>query len=277
MKISIVNVGLLVLLMGVSCWVSAQQNYYKYRVGPTGGATWYHGDLVDKVPQMKHYAGPTYGANLERSFSKTFGLRLEGSKGETAYDARTLNWNDELLTDNPYFNDGLNFQTNFWDASLSVVMYPDNDRWMNDKANIAPYLSLGYGLTNYEVLGNLKDANGNGYDFNLTNVSKDDSYETNLVAETRTHHIPLGLGLKFRVNDRWNLNLETKIKYLLTDDFDNLNVNDANDLPVNINNDFYAYSSASLNYNFGLKKRTIKAPVIVVDRYSKLSLADSVE
>ncbi|MGB0839012.1 MAG: hypothetical protein ACPGXL_02670, partial [Chitinophagales bacterium] len=124
----------------------AQQNYYGYRVGVSYGTMGYWGDLTDQYPRLSAYLEPAMGLQLERSLSKTLGLRLTASQGAISYNDRTVNHKGEFLTDNPNFDRGLNFRTDIRDAALSFVFHTDNDRQLNDDAFIAPYLSVGFGV-----------------------------------------------------------------------------------------------------------------------------------
>lgn len=259
---------------------NAQQNFYGYRLGVSGGTMLYYGDLVDKYPRPAKYLDIAYGVQFEKSFSKGFGLRLSGTRGKIAYNDRTRTLNDELLTDNPNFYRNLNFQTKIWDAAAAFVWYADNDRLFSDRAFLSPYISLGIGATWFDVFGDRLDANGNLYDYSNPNLEQDGDYETNLTNlktedvayKTRAWHIPLGLGLKFRLGDRWNFNLEANVKYTNTDYLDDVRKR-GND--GKWDKDLYAYTSASLNYNFGLKKKAFNAPIIIADRFAKINHNDS--
>ncbi len=283
MKNSILNIGIFFLLVvgcGLNLDVQAQQNFYKFRIGPSVGAMYYYGDLTDDYPQLKNYAELGYGLNAELSLNKTFGLRFSGSKGAITYNDRTLNGSDELMVDNPNFERGLNFFTEIKNYEAAIVIYPDNDRLMKDNAFIAPYISIGLGRTHFDVFGDLTDDNGDAYNLSDETLLQDGDFETNLSElmleeeeyDLKTWHLPLGFGFKFRLNDRWNLNAETNIKYTKTDYLDDVSKLRGDD---NSMNDFYAYSSASLHYNFGVKKRTIKAPVFIIGDHAALTFEDS--
>ncbi|MGB1205607.1 MAG: hypothetical protein ACPG5B_08185 [Chitinophagales bacterium] len=281
MKKIIFSSAILILCMCLGNQANAQQNYYKFRISPSVGTMLYYGDLTDTYPRVKNYSSLAYGGNLEASLSKTIGFRLSATKGEISYNDRTLDRNNELLVDNPNFGRGLNFKTDILDASASFVLYADNDRRMKDDAFIAPYLTVGFGITRFDVFADLIDQDGGFYNLSDETLEQDGDYETNVTElaiegekyDTDTWHIPVGIGLKFRVGDRWNLNFETNVKYALTDYLDDVSTRgDDNNL-----NDFYNYTSASLNYNFGLKHRTIKAPVFIADQYSVLNLTDSLQ
>ena len=281
MKKIIFSSAILMLCMCLGKQANAQQNYYKFRISPSAGTMLYYGDLTDTYPRAKNYMSFAYGGNLEASLSKTIGFRLSATQGEISYNDRTLDRNNDLLLDNPNFGRGLNFRTDIMDASASFVLYADNDRRLKDDAFMAPYLTIGFGVTKFDVFADLIDPEGGFYNLSDPTLIQDGDYETNVTEmalegveyDTKVWHIPVGLGLKFRVADRWNLNVETNMKYALTDYLDDVSTRGSD----NEMNDFYNYTSVALNYNFGLKHRTLKAPVFVADKYSVLNLTDSLQ
>ncbi|MGB0840616.1 MAG: hypothetical protein ACPGXL_10770, partial [Chitinophagales bacterium] len=145
---------------------------------------------------------------------------------------------------------------------------------LNDDAFIAPYLSVGFGVTSFDVFGNLRNANNEFYGFLGEDGEQDDTYETDLRAlnnesefyEDYTFHIPFGAGVKFRLGDRFNLNVETNLKYAFSDYLDDVS---ARGYDNNLN-DVYGHANVALNYNFGLKKRAFNAPKWNADKYARL-------
>lgn len=228
MKNIITKINILLILVCLGGATHAQQNFYKYRIGPTVGTMFYYGELAENNDPVEEDARLTYGLNIERSLSKGFGLRLTGAVGQIAFEDQ---------------GEG-SFETDIMDASATIVFYPDNDRfYLNDKAFISPYILGGFGITNFQEKDQEKDSS--------------------------VYHIPVGLGLKFRLGDRWNANLETNVKYAFTDHLDGMVEQDDKSY------DSYTSFLFGINYNFGVKKKTIKAPVFVVDKYAALSKEDS--
>lgn len=253
-------------LLSISAF--GQQNFYKYRLGITGGTMLYYGDLTDDYPRVKHYTEWAKGLTLDKSLSRFTSLRLAVSKGQIRYNDRTRNWSGDFVDNNPNFSRGLNFETDISDASFSFVFHSDNNKMLDDRAFFSPYLTVGIGVTSFDVFGDLLDSNGEAYNFEVNPaLEQDEDFETNLRNldieradyNERVLHIPLGLGLKFRLSNRLNLNLETNIKYTFTDYLDDVDIRGKD----NGWNDIYAYTHASLNYNFGYKEKGYRPPVIV--------------
>ena len=264
---------LALLILALPNIASAQQNFYKYRVGAAFGVMNYYGDLADGFPKIKHYSPWAYGVSLERSFSRTFGFKVASSYGKITYNDRTLDRDGDLNLDAENFARGLNFETKIWDVSGAFTLYPDNGKFLSEDAFIAPYISLGFGATHYTPYADLLDENGNSYNLSDPTQEQDEDFETELrplelegeAYNKWTMHIPFGVGFKIRFTDRFNLNVETNVKYTFTDYLDDVSKRGAdNDL-----NDFYSFTAASLHYNFGFKEKTFKAPPIITDIYTK--------
>ncbi|MGB1241139.1 MAG: hypothetical protein ACPG49_01370 [Chitinophagales bacterium] len=262
---------ILIICLGILMSLStfAQQNFYKYRLGITGGTMLYYGDLTDDYPRVKHYTEWAKGLTLDKSLSRASSMRLAFSKGKIRYNDRTRNWSGDFVDNNPNFDRGLNFETDLWDAAFSFVFHADNNTMLDDRAFFSPYFTVGIGVTHFDVFGDLLDANGAAYNFeDNPMLMQDDDFETDLRKldmersgyDDISLHIPIGLGFKFRLSDRLNLNLETNIKYMFTDYLDDVDARGKD----NGWNDIYAYTHASLNYNFGYKEKGYRPPVIVV-------------
>ncbi len=256
----------LMTLLSVSAF--GQQNFYKYRLGVTGGTMLYYGDLTDDYPRIKHYTEWAKGLTLDKSLSRFTSLRLAVSKGQIRYNDRTRNWSGDFVDNNPNFDRGLNFETDISDASFSFVFHSDNNKTLDDRAFFSPYLTVGIGVTSFDVYGDLLDSNGEAYNFEANpELEQDEDFETNLRDldieradyNEKVLHIPVGFGLKFRLSNRLNLNLETNIKYTFTDYLDDVDSRGKD----NGWNDIYAYTHASLSYNFGYKEKSYRPSVIV--------------
>ncbi len=282
MKTPFIKVALLslLILLAIDTNSYAQQNFYKYRVGASVGSMHYWGDLTHQHPRLWNYAQLSYGLQLEKSYGKALGFRLMGSKGAVTYNDRTVDFYGDFITDNPNFDRAYNFRTDILDASAAVVLYPEG--WLADeKAFISPYLYGGIGVTWFDPFGDFFDEDGKRYNFSDDELVQDGDFETDLRErniegvpyERTTWHIPVGLGVKFRLSDRWNVDFVANGRYTFTDYLDDVDVRGNNDDW----NDIYANFTTSVNYNFGLKKKSFKAPRIIADRYSELSRRDSAQ
>lgn len=295
--------------------LSAQQNLYKWRVGIHGGLGTYYGDLstgrildpqTDVLRFWDNKENISYGISLEKSLSKAWGLRFMTTHGSFQANDRATKWNGAPYTQSQNYNRALNFRTSYNDLDVIFVYQFDNGKFFGEKSFFAPYIGTGVGFMKYKVRGDLYQENGNRYyywsdntirdlgesDPNAANASiieQDGIYETDLreletegrrYSET-TLTIPLAMGLKFRLNDRINLNLETLLHYSLSDYLDDV----SGDYPVlfgsidqayasnptntprssrgagNNLKDIYGVFNISIGYNFGYKKQAFNAPV----------------
>ncbi len=292
--------------------VSAQQDLFKWRIGGGAGVMMYYGDLNQRVfapVQPLLDLDPdylSYQLSAERSLSKGTSLKLSFTKGRFIANDRAIDNNGNLLTDNTNFNRSLNSLTLINDLSLSYYFYTDNDRIFGKRAFVSPFFSLGAGITHYVVYGDLFGAGGTRYYYWGDNtirtlaetdplsatavvVNQDGVFETNLSElETETSYLPytisfpLSAGLKFRLGNRLNLNLEYSVRYTLTDHIDDVSgdfrtiydspLQEYASNPAGIAgtmrgnssklSDMWSFSSLTLQYNFGKRKSTYRPPYI---------------
>lgn len=291
------------LIIFISTSVVAQQNIYKWRIGGNIGATSYYGDVSYKFFKQSHI-NLGYGASAEYSFTKSGALRF-------SYNAGEFSASDRQFKNNPNFDRALNFKNHYQSIDATLVFYTDNGKIFGKNAFLSPYFFVGVGAMKFDVCGDLFDKNGERYHYwsnglitnldeaHYTGVEDYEILEINGVYETNLRnlntektngyknqaiYIPFGLGLKFRLSNRINFNLETKFNYAFTDYLDDVSNN-----PINSNlsdplalyaanpnnniignrsnqkwnlNDVFIYTSASLYFNFGKRKNTFKAPAL---------------
>lgn len=285
---------------------SAQQNVYPWRVGGSFGFMGYYGDLSYEYIDLYNIRYG-YGLSLERALSPTLSVSLGANMGKIAGNDRARNYHGELLYDNNNFERALNFETEIRSLNLNLIFNTDNGWLLSKNAFFSPYVFVGAGITDFDVYGDLFDGNGQWYYYWSDNtirtlpqnpgnapqaeiVGQDEIYETRLTGlntekdepyETTAFHLTGGLGLKFRLSDRVNINLQSAINYVFSDYLDDVSGNYRDEYsnglqayaanPSNIvaesrgnennRNDKYAFTSVSLFYNFGRAKSNFKAPV----------------
>lgn len=277
MKKTLFYINFLIVFLLFASTAFAQQNYYKNRIGAWGGTMSYYGELVEDFPRIKNYAHWAYGLSYERSITKGVSLRLQGIRGTVSYNDRTISRKDEFVRNNDNFNLGQNFLTNLYDGSLAAVFYPDNGRfWLGERAFISPYITAGVGFTFFDVYTDLEGEDGNRYttaQLRSRNFRQDEDFETQVQANEWAVNIPVGLGLKFRLSERVNFNLEANAKYTFVDNFDNTEERSDDDKDLN---DIYGFFSSSLHYNFGLKgaNKKFTGPILIADKFAALSKED---
>jgi outer membrane protein OmpA-like peptidoglycan-associated protein len=301
---------LIIFNLVLTCSIFAQQDSYKWRVGLHGGIMSYYGDLSNSYFDAQHpFVNPTdnldylsYALSIENNFSKTFSWKLQASQGQfQAYD-RSIDFDGNTLS-NINANRAINVQTDITNLAFTLNFYTDNDWLFSQKAWVSPYFSIGAGITRFTPYGDLFLENGNRYYYWSDGTVRDDAetnssaniieqdliFETNLAnvqaeqADYRntTLSFPLGLGLKFRISDRINVNAEVIGQYTLTDYLDDVSAtyptNYDNPLQAyaslpgtssstnrgntdNNLNDIFGMASISLHYSFGYKMESFLPP-----------------
>jgi outer membrane protein OmpA-like peptidoglycan-associated protein len=289
----------------------AQQDVYQWRMGIQGGAMHYYGDLnkrfFPKSPllQNRDWNYLSYGASIEKFLSDSWAIKLNYWNGKSIANDIFTDQNQTIIIDKSNFTRALNAQTQLQALNFQFTYYFDNGKWRSNRAFISPYFTAGIGLVDFKVYADLQDAGGNRYHYWSDNtirnqaennpagqiIRQDGNFETYLsdlqtegkAYSTRVLQIPLGIGLKFRLSNRLNLNLEMLANYTFTDYLEDVSgnyltqfsseiqqiaANPSNSNQVNRGrendpwNDIYAFTSLGLHYNWGAKKTNFKAPKI---------------
>jgi len=290
----------------------AQQDDFSWRLGYGAGVM--HGitDVSHKllVDVKEHYTrfdnkGLAQGLFLEKRISPGVGFQANYNWGSFwDNDLRHTVEKDGEGNRSPYFLRALNYKTEVKDYSAALVFDVSSSFFFT------PYLYVGIGRTEFEVFGDLENGNGNPYDYRNLAINdtgegddleqidesgippQDGIYETNLTNigteldaaedadnggyDTKVWNIPMGIGVKIRLNERLGLHLQTDVKYVFSDHLDDISDapykesydNSLQELAAlpntnyeaavrgndNGRNDIYAFTSVSLRYSFGRKQ-----------------------
>jgi outer membrane protein OmpA-like peptidoglycan-associated protein len=285
-----------------------QQKDFGWRLGVSGGYTNYYGDLSphtirgisnwDAIHHVlysneNYFEKPSFKVSLEKQLSATIGLMFSYGEYHFAMSDRYIRRDGSLMLENPNFERGLNFSNHTRDMGVSFVFKADNDKMLPAKSWIAPYFTLGFGLINFEVKGDLLDADGLRYDYNSTNIIHNGIYETDLHAvrtelsngyELGAFYTNMGLGFRIRLGSSLELFAQSDFMYTFTDYLDDVsgqyrtfyendfqayaakpgtNVVDPQN-PYRGNpdraNDWIIYHGVGIKYNLGASKKTFSAP-----------------
>lgn len=300
------NPSLYLLLLCSSFLLKAQQSDFHWKIGIHAGLTDYYGDLNTQFLAYKPTSLAAWrnhlslGLSLEKRLSRAWTIRLKA--GQNLMQA-----NDRAATD--YFDRALNAQMNTLQLDGNLVFYTDNGSWLGRNAIVSPFFSIGAGFTHFSTYGDLwlgalgtqryfywTDGSIRSLDQNdpaaatAALLAQDGVFETNLQkqkTEGKSYpnislHASLGLGLKFRLARRWNLQLEANLHYLNTDYLDDVSGNylsSYNDAVQAYSanpsgragntrgsagslNDMYASGTLSLHYSFGWVRKAFIAPII---------------
>jgi outer membrane protein OmpA-like peptidoglycan-associated protein len=316
----------ILLIIGLLYSFSAigQQDKYQWRLGVQSGIMSYRGDInnewlspnekLNNLGDNNDYL--SYGISLEKSLSRAWGFRLLFTNGEFIANDRAVDWNSDLQLNAKNFGRALNVKTELSDWSLLLTYSLDNGVILSENAFLAPYLTVGLGYTDFQTYGDLLGVeNGRYYYWDDGTVrdavqspggegviiEQDGVFETKLSDlqtegkdyNTYLFHGTAGLGLKFRLGSRFNLNLETLLRFTNTDYLDDVSdkeylANYENEFQQyaaipgtrvgdrrgndNGKNDIYTFTSIGLHFNFGRKKETVRVPIIRIGPLSNLGL-----
>lgn len=237
-----------------------QLDPYKYRLGLGVGYTNYYGDLspyrtsefrnlrrlFDYNPTYIHQA--SYAVSLERRLSSSVGLMLQAGRYDLSMSDRYVNKDGIPQIHLPNYNRSLNFRTELQDLGLALVFRTDNDRLLNKHAFMAPYLTLGMGISRFDVRGDLLDDDGNRYDYFQPSVTPNGVFETSL-REVNTErddsysntaiYYGLGLGIRFRLAKQLEFFVQSDFRHSSSDYLDDV----SGRYRTSYDNDFQYYAA----------------------------------
>lgn len=211
----------------------------------SGGTLLYSGDMsYQRYPELS----TAYQLGIGKQLSPSFNLNASFLVGSLYGNDRQSDKNGQLLTQNPDFARALNFRSKIRDASFQLQYRTDNGLLLAENARVAPYFFTGLGLTSFRVFadlyhginqdqryhywldGSIRDR-GEGDAGMAAFLSQDGNYETevsNIGTEaegsypTTVVHIPMGIGLRFRLSSRIALRVSAEVRFTFTDYLDDL-------------------------------------------------------
>lgn len=168
-----------------------------------------------------------YGLYVKKQFTNYFSLRLDAVRGKLSAD-NTEAYDSGVMNTNPVSA----FETDLsYAASLNAVVNMFNiDMFKKDNA-LQLYVSAGAGLA--------------GYKPTITSGGTTREYAPDKTISELI--IPVGLGAKFRVSERVNLDLGWTVNFVDGDNLDGVYAGG--------NNDKFSYASAGLEFSLGKGKQ----------------------
>ena len=218
--------ALVLLLIGFTC-VTAVAQEYKYEIGGMAGLSMYLGD-ANQSDLLRGF-NPAGGLVFRRNFNFRWALKTDLSVGSITGDTKN--------TDNVFPNQGEASFSRFFSKlggqiEFNFLPYSDKFAYLNT-SRIAPYLLTGLGIT----------------------VATGDRIFGGV-------HLPLGLGVKYKIRNRINLGFEYTVHKLFSDSFDAPDkAGFSLDNPYNIqsglfkNKDWYNTLMFSVTWDFGPNDR----------------------
>lgn len=213
---------LIILLAGMFPTLQAQE--YKYEIGGMAGMSTYMGD-ANKTSAFKGI-NPAFGGVFRYNANFRWAIKADLMWARVSGSTSGL--------DNAFpFEGDISFNRNLIElggqAEFNFFPYSDQFAYLNTK-RLTPYMLLGLGLT---------VAPGGNKTF-------------------ASVHIPIGVGLKYKIKNRINLGLEFSVRKLLGDGLEGVDeLNDPYEIDSSIwkNKDWYNCLMFSVTWDFGPRNR----------------------
>ncbi|MGG9964396.1 DUF6089 family protein [Ferruginibacter sp. SUN106] len=233
-----------VLVTGNIFFLQAQIDLSKYEVGLSGGVFVYQGDLTPQQLGSYKTMKPQLALHIYRIISPAFSVRLNINRGKLyGNDAKYSNpdWRQQR---------NFNFTTPVTELSLQGV-------WSFLQARsprFSPYLFAGAGFSFVKIKRDWSNINttvfGEGSD--VQNGLATDAART---LPRILPVVPVGAGVRYALNDRFSLLVETSYRLSFTDYLDGFSKS-ANPSK----NDHYLSHSIGIIYSFNKKDKTLGCP-----------------
>lgn len=256
----------------------------QWEIGAKLGAFTISGDVPAVFPTLG------WGLHVRKAFGYVFSMRLEymngTGKGLAWRKTENINKNTPWMTAgyvDPYAGGDavfLNYKSNVQDLSLQGIITLNNVRFHKAKTGFNVYAIAGIGGTIYDTKLDILDGNGNPYNFasipqgiykdrkDTRNAIKDlldGEYETDaqnhgdrrpkLFGRTFKPSGTVGLGMAFKLSNRFNLAIEDRITIVKDDLLDGQQWQEhpGGNAALSPDYDSYNFLSVGINYNLGAK------------------------
>ena len=202
--------------------VNAQGDYFskikpakKLSVGLNFGLT----NSYTDAPQEN--SGNSFGLGFKYSVSHSIGIRASFNSGTIAGDRSEETSNADY-----------SFENSFSTIDLSAVFTLGNVSFLRSARNLQYFATIGLGSMSNDATGINNDP------------SRNTSYDESDV------FVPIGFGLKYNLNDNFDIGLNTQFNFTSSDDIDAFNY----DVFANKSNDYFFQTGITLSYKFGTDK-----------------------
>jgi OmpA-OmpF porin, OOP family len=198
----------------------------------TGGTNVFNGD------QAKF----AWGVSLRDQFSHSFSLKLDFGGGQVGGTGAFAVSNPASPGGNTETVSATKFSTDYFQGSISAVVNIGNIDFLQRKSGINFYGSGGFGIVAYQPTIYFPGASGlYGYQYTFNKFDGGETHIHELV-------IPVGLGVKFKLTDKLDLNIGYTENFI-----DGYNFEGVKDKFPAKNK--YSYGYAGLEYTFGPKSK----------------------
>ncbi|MDC0467995.1 DUF6089 family protein [Bacteroidia bacterium] len=166
-----------------------------------------------------------FGLNVKYSVSHTIGLRASFNMGSLAGDR-----SDQIGLDT--YSD-FSFENSFSTIDLSAVFTLGNVSFLRSARNLQYFATIGLGSMSNDATGKYND-----------DPSLNKSYDESEV------FVPIGFGLKYNLNENFDIGLNTQFNFTSSDDIDAFNYN----TNANKSSDYFMSTGITVSYKLGTDK-----------------------
>jgi hypothetical protein len=180
-------------------------------VGITAGAAHYFGDINTRAAINR--PKPALGVFFRKQFGNYTGLRISAHYAQVGY-SDVYSKNDYQKTRN------LSFNSNIWELAIQgdfnfFKFIPGDPDHL-----FTPYITLGAGIFNYDPYAYLSGKKE--FLRPLGTEGQNTSYKGRSPYSTMAFCIPIGIGIKYNINDKFNLSFEVTHRLTTTDYLDDV-------------------------------------------------------
>ncbi len=209
------KIAALLFFVSIAVTANAQSQHNEYvqkgEFGVTVGVAHYFGDLNTRAAINR--PKPAIGAFFRKAFGNYVGVRLSAHYLQLGY-SDTYSKNEYQTLRN------LSFNTNVWEVALqgdfNFFKFIPNDPYYS----FTPYITLGVGVFTYDPYaytnGQKEFLRPLGTEGQLIGYNGRKPYNTLALC------IPLGVGLKYNINEKMNFSIEVGHRFTSTDYLDDV-------------------------------------------------------
>lgn len=238
-----------VVFLSVICSQSfAQFSIPKYEIGLSVGGYVYQGDLTPGRFGSLKTIRPGFSLSGARLLSHVFSVRANISYGRLV--------GNESLYSHPEYRQQRNFKfsTPVWELGASIVynVFGTNLR-PSERPRLTPYITAGVSLAFLNIKRDWSGVNTSYFGESstvITGLATDTTHRTPSVLPV----VPIGVGLRYSINDRWAATVETSYRITVTDYLDGFS-----DAANSGQKDYYHSTSIGIVYRF-IGSKGIKCP-----------------
>jgi hypothetical protein len=245
---------------------------FKPTIGLGAGMFSFFGDMYQKHFQSPQVSRIGYELNVAQAINSYLQLNFNVLSGNLGANER-------------YGSNGrnLNFESKIFLGGVRIVY--DFGNFLPTDREASPYITTGFEAFEFVSKTDLFDAKGNRYYYwsdnsirnmsetdpnaeNAIEIKRDYTYETDLQKLNRdgfgkypehSFAIPVGAGVRFKINDYLNFNVGATMHFTMTDYIDGITAKSTDNRAGNKAKDRFLMTSFGLSYNFGIIKGGKKA------------------